>query len=897
MAAARRVRIEDEPAHGGDTDRESEQETPRPQKTSLKKRLSEVHHDPDGSFTNGDPSRVPLKSVNLNDDAAEKRRRRKSTKLTVIDDLAMGGAPGENAVDQENSEPRPSRQKQQINILPPLADMNISPEIMHSNFEEWMKMASDNKFNAANSWNTALIEYFADMTLLRNKEDNSINFQRASTTLDGCVKIWTSRVDSVGAETGKLLSNLANHGRDGDEDEDSDNPDADPTQAKKRRAHRPAATLAKDPTQLQTKKLDLEFHVDPLFKKTCADFDEGGAQGLLMNHLSLGVGSDALRIIFDASDSKRKMDEDEEKVEEPVNEIDISDLRRQFFPDLSVLESTEIAPSLAGFEFAGSNASFHSFDMGGDNFGGDDFNNYPAPPVEDFFSGADAVQDDFGGGMGGDDYMGSSDPVGASGEGDGPATGPYVPFDPRNAPNQRDLVMAMADADENGALDYFDKNFMKNWAGPEHWKLRRVIRKPEADTGATKTKKKEKKEAFTIDFSKPLEKDLKELSKELFAPVGKGQSINLPGTGATARKSKKKTVEKKNDHRLPDDMHFSSRQLVRLFLKPKFELRMRGRRAKINENGDGEVDADFWAQAAADQANGRRGDEDGDEDGDGNVPFNTQFFQDDYDDGPGFDGPGFDDFGDGLPQDPDEDQDLLGPSQYQKRRVRPETVNYAKKAKRVDVRKLKDNIWKGLDIIVPRKKTDKHGSEDEDEDEMDVDFDKPLTNPSEARQFSQVMSGLQKTYPKDKMDEISTSFCFICLLHLANEQGLKLESTVTEDEGLVVDDEVVDQKVGDIWGINDVDFDQPLTNPSEARQFSQVMSGLQKTYPKDKMDEISTSFCFICLLHLANEQGLKLESTVTEDEGLVVDDEVVDQKVGDIWGINVYRDPDATPAA
>lgn len=166
------------------------------------------------------------------------------------------------------------------------------------------------------------------MSLLRNSDDNSINFLRASCTLDGCVKIWTSRVDSVGTETGKLLGSLANQGRDGDEDdENSDNPDADPTQAKKKKAHRPAATLAKDPSQLRSKKLDLEFHVDPLFKKTCADFDEGGASGLLMNHLSLGSGEDALRIIFDAGDSKRKMDDDEEKAEEPYSEVDIGSLR------------------------------------------------------------------------------------------------------------------------------------------------------------------------------------------------------------------------------------------------------------------------------------------------------------------------------------------------------------------------------------------------------------------------------------------------------------------------------------------------------------------------------------------------------------------------------------------
>ncbi len=79
-----------------------------------------------------------------------------------------------------------------------------------ANFEEWMKMATDNKINATNSWNFALIDYFHDMSLL--KEGDGVNFQKASCTLDGCVKIYTSRVDSVASETGKLLSGLADSG-------------------------------------------------------------------------------------------------------------------------------------------------------------------------------------------------------------------------------------------------------------------------------------------------------------------------------------------------------------------------------------------------------------------------------------------------------------------------------------------------------------------------------------------------------------------------------------------------------------------------------------------------------------------------------------------------------------
>ena len=174
------------------------------------------------------------------------------------------------------------------------------------------------------------------MSLLRNDNDNTINFQRASCTLDGCVKIWTSRVDSVGTETGKLLSNLeSNRTADDDDDENSDNPDADPTQPKKKKINNrgSATTLAKDPSQLKNKKPDLEFAVDPLFKKTCADFDEGGASGLLMNHLSLGIGSEGcMRVIFDASDSMGKV-EDEDVIEEPEDDVDLLFLRSKLSHD------------------------------------------------------------------------------------------------------------------------------------------------------------------------------------------------------------------------------------------------------------------------------------------------------------------------------------------------------------------------------------------------------------------------------------------------------------------------------------------------------------------------------------------------------------------------------------
>ena len=121
-------------------------------------------------------------------------------------------------------------------------------------------------------------------------------------------------------------------------------------------------------------------------------------------------------------------------------------------------------------------------DMEGDGFVPMDIEGGADPGrVEDFFVGDQAVQDDFGGGDYGPDGFGgeTGSPNAESGQQDDPTrSGPSVPFDPGRAPNERDLVLAMTDAD-GSMMDYFDQNFLKNWAGPEHWKLRKVVRKRE----------------------------------------------------------------------------------------------------------------------------------------------------------------------------------------------------------------------------------------------------------------------------------------------------------------------------------------------------------------------------------------------------------------------------------
>ena len=81
-----------------------------------------------------------------------------------------------------------------------------------------------------------------------------------------------------------------------------------------------------------------------------------------------------------------------------------------------------------------------------------------------------------------------------------------------------------------------------------------------------------------------------------------------------------------------------------------------------------------------------------------------------------------------------------------------------------------------------------------------------------------------------------------------------------------------------------------VTDPEEARTFDEVIVGLQRSYPGDKLADISTSFCFICLLHLANERGLRLESGDAAAGPSSSTPEVKeDEKVGNIWGLKVSQ--------
>ncbi len=81
---------------------------------------------------------------------------------------------------------------------------------------------------------------------------------------------------------------------------------------------------------------------------------------------------------------------------------------------------------------------------------------------------------------------------------------------------------------------------------------------------------RKEKAPFLIDFESPATIN----ARELFAAAPRSSiSVAKPADGRRRTKGgRASTAVKRDTHLLPDDMHFSSRQLLRLFLKPKFTV-------------------------------------------------------------------------------------------------------------------------------------------------------------------------------------------------------------------------------------------------------------------------------------------------------------------------------------
>ena len=167
-------------------------------------------------------------SLPPNDDAREKeaaRRRRSATG----DGRALEADLGKGAQAQQQAAPAPPRA--------PALDAAAVAAL----YQNCLKLASENKITAKNTWALPLIDHMADLVASdAAARGGATDFARASLTLAAGVSIYAHRVDAVHGDVFRILGGLgrATGDDDGEEEEAADGDGG----KRRRRRHRAACT-------------------------------------------------------------------------------------------------------------------------------------------------------------------------------------------------------------------------------------------------------------------------------------------------------------------------------------------------------------------------------------------------------------------------------------------------------------------------------------------------------------------------------------------------------------------------------------------------------------------------------------------------------------------------------
>ncbi|KAL6779024.1 hypothetical protein ACKKBF_B19105 [Auxenochlorella protothecoides x Auxenochlorella symbiontica] len=621
-----------------------------------------------------------------------------------------------------------------------------------------LKLASENKITAKNTWGLPLIEHLDDLI---KAEPDSTNFQRASVTLDAGVKIYGTRVDSVHTETFKILGGLGRAAapeealEDGAQGEEGVGEGAT-SRRRKVLALDQNATLESSLDALNLKQFDLAFDVDPLFQQTSAQFDEGGAQGLLLNTFGVFRGCE---VMFDSSEVPEQalapLDPG------PPQQLDLSGLE----PALTAWrdELARLGPSLLAAPLCPSLARIQ--ELAGE----------PAAPVPQAAAEAEALvasalQPEASGDAQGpqpaasaascagatDDAMAYHDDADTQGVYDGHDDGDHGGdgggYDSDSAASEAGAVHVDPEPGHTGgeglapeALHWLlhgggpgaeggpvpsglPSGTSKGWAGAAHWRFRPgagAAAENAAGGGGEVDRGPRKERRAASGRSKPL---------DFVSLMAAGPAPTFAMLAAEKKVPARRSAKKADAQRLllPEDYHCKAEMMFHYALRPR-TLLLSGLGAGLGQGGEEEPGLQEWADL------GQGGAED-----------------DNDDDGHG-------DFGGWEPAGADADGATLELVQAA-RQVEKVDIQYARAAKHVDVRALKELMWGGLQ----RQLAAGHGA-----------------SPDRPAQLQALLSEVPQESAAGPAADISVHLCFICVLHLANEHGLAIRGVPTLDRLMV----------------------------------------------------------------------------------------------------------------
>eukprot|EP00092_Neocalanus_flemingeri_P006979 GFUD01007533.1.p1 GENE.GFUD01007533.1~~GFUD01007533.1.p1 ORF type:complete len:751 (+),score=265.35 GFUD01007533.1:57-2309(+) len=704
---------------------------------------------------------TPFTQATEDDEAAERKARNLQRKQAQNLETAAGDSPG---LERQGSSGRRS-----IGGISGLSAAQLA-----EHYNNCIKLSAENKISAKNAFNLQLIDYMA--TMIKKKESDMNNFQVAAGTLDASTKIYAYRVDSVYGDTLKIASGLGQAGKqdDGDveggvgegaagEEGDPNNPD----QPKKKRRIKKSATVEKNLKNINVSKFELEFDVDPLFKKTSSQFDGGSGGNQFL--ATLLVRDEGCELLLDSDTVMETVNTGLTPQKEGLGggTTDI--------PPLDTgLDSLAVCPTFSAFSFIKWNldkegeamddeynrlnesisasqeerAAGHSHGMENEE---NAFDAFAVPePIDDYGDGM-ADQD-----TGGDDMDRSEWSERALGHAavEGGARPGFTASLPMTT---ADMLSVLTTAPLE--YSYFDHGKLGAWAGPKHWKFKPMSK---VVVEGEKGKGRKKKVVEQLDYDMYDGKEEKEELQNMLEKLG--LMLTVP------KKSVKlvdKTMKGWNRERstLPEDLHYSGHELVRLKTVDKMVVQA------VKRVPETEVDdvADYDYDNAADNE-GYCPDIDDEQDAYGDAvddpaqPIHGSSLLGGDQEVPDSQALAGDDFaGDNL---------VAAPKMVDKAALQ---IGYAKTAKKVDMKRIKNVAWSILTQASTEEKENQGGSPEKQVDKEVVDpnnRDKEI----EETQFSVLYRTLKQPtrLPKTMSDNLSVPLAFIALLHLCNEESLHL---------------------------------------------------------------------------------------------------------------------------
>ncbi|KAL6114732.1 ncaph [Pungitius sinensis] len=633
-----------------------------------------------------------------NDDEQERRQRRRSR---VIDlQTATDSSINDSTSHSVTGTPA---------AVPKLSNAQIS-----EHYSTCIKLSTENKITTKNAFGLHLIDYMAD--ILKQKDSELTNFKVAAGTLDASTKIYAVRVDAVHADAYRVLGGLGAETKPGDDhgskEEGGDEGEVTTKQPKKKRP--PKRTVEQNLGNINSAESERKCEVDPMFQRMASSFDESSTAGVFLSVLF----SEDSRCELQFPSYMTLLQSAPSYSPPPPQGVPAS----PFMAGLQrSKDKSSICPSLQDFSFTSWNPEqtmnqlLEKIKKGEHAF---DVNAEPELEEEDC-PDFDADYED-GAGDCEERSKEHKDGCEASGSGRGRDVIPI---------GEGDITtMCLQLSSQPREYSYFSPRTMATWAGPGYWQFKpkhKLDHLPDKET-----RKRKPKKAFEIDFNEDVNFDT------YFRTTRAATTNSKSGLSA----SNKKTT-------LPADFQFPPETLSQLSLKPSSSLSQEGQKRLSGEFGEGIGDYDY--NNANDTANFCPGLQGGDSD----------------DEGEGF--AGSDDTqpsGDSIPL-PSQDQeglatygeDDLVPEPH---RVNQIEINYAKTAKKMDMKRLKNNMWTLL--------TESPENPTEEDDAVEK------SGVCGEKAFSKTTETLLQRLPNTMAQNLSVPLAFVALLHLANEKNLEL---------------------------------------------------------------------------------------------------------------------------